>query len=86
VSSDSIRDQFSALFQALDYTEYRDILPPTIELSPNSDFGWVGAKVRASGSAVDTGTAFNAQWAWVMMVKKIDNVWLHAGNASNRKE
>lgn len=85
-SRDSIRTRFSALFKSLNYTEYRDTIPPTIELSPDSDFGWIGARVRASGSVLETGEKFSDQWAWIMMVKKFDNVWLHAGNASNRKE
>lgn len=86
VSSESIGEQFAELFQALNYTEYRDINPPIIELSPNADFGWIGASVRASGSVRKTGETFSDQWAWIMMVKKINNAWFHAGNASTRKE
>ena len=77
------RDQFRSVFQRLDYTEYHDIAMPVIEISQAADIGWIGVNVRAIGSDISTGTAFDDQWAWIMLVKKIDNVWVHAGNASN---
>ena len=84
VENDAMRVRFSALFRALDYTEYHDIVSPSIDLSADGSLGWIGAKVQAKGSEIESGNAFSQQWAWVMMVKKVDNVWLHAGNASNR--
>ena len=86
VPNDTIRDRFAAVFQTVDYTEYHDIVLPAIDLSADSDIGWIGVNVRANGSEIETGASFTDQWAWIMMVKKIDNVWLHAGNASNRVE
>jgi hypothetical protein len=85
-SRDAMRERFTALFQALNYTEYHDIVMPVIDLSAGSDLGWIGVNVRANGAEVKTGTTFSDQWAWVMMVKKIDNVWVHAGNASSSAE
>lgn len=86
VSNDAMKERFAALFQAVTYTEYRDTKMPVIEVAENADLGWVGASVHTSGSTNDTGAAFAHQWAWVMMVKKIDGAWLHVGNASNIAE
>jgi ketosteroid isomerase-like protein len=82
----AVRERFSALFKTVNYTAYRDIEMPVIDISASSDLGWIGVNVRASGSVVKTGAPFSDQWAWVMMVKKIDNVWMHAGNASSNLE
>lgn len=79
----SMRDRFTDLFQRSDYVEYHDIATPVIETSVASDLGWIGVNVRAVGSDKVTGASFDDQWAWLMIVKKIDNVWVHAGNASN---
>jgi hypothetical protein len=86
VSNEAMRERFAGLFEAVNYTEYVDIAMPVIELANSADLGWIAVSVRAGGSANETGAAFSDQWAWVMMVRKIDNEWVHAGNASNLAE
>ena len=81
--NDSIRERFTALFERLDYSEYHDIEMPIIEIAESSDLGWIGANVRSVGSIRETGDPFDNQWAWLMIVRKVDGLWLHAGNASN---
>lgn len=83
-TNDSIRERFTALFDRLDYSEYHDIATPIVEISESSDLGWLGVNVRAVGSDKETGDTFDNQWAWLMIVHKVDGYWLHAGNASNR--
>jgi hypothetical protein len=83
VTNASVRDRFTELFERFDYTAYYDIAMPIIEISEGSDLGWVGASVRAVGKQVMEGPPFDNQWAWLMIVKKEDGRWLHAGNASN---
>ena len=85
-SNDAMQERFTSLFERLDYTEYHDIAQPIIETSPNSDLGWAWVNVRAVGSEKPSGEPFAAQWAWVMLLKKIDGEWLHVGNASNIAE
>lgn len=77
------RERFTSVFQRVDYTEYHDLAMPVIEVSSSGDLGWIGVNVRAIGEVIESGESFDDQWAWVMMVRKIDDVWLHAGNASN---
>lgn len=82
-SNDSMRERFTALFERLDYSEYHDIEMPIIEIAESSDLGWIGVNVRAVGSNKETGDPFDNKWAWLMIVRKVDGTWLHAGNASN---
>jgi len=35
-------------------------------------------------SQSEGGAEFDSQWSWILLAKKIDGAWLHAGNASNR--
>jgi hypothetical protein len=85
-TNEAMREQFTALFQSLDYTAYHDLVAPVIELAEDATLGWIGVNVEARGTAIETGGPFSSQWAWIMMVRKIDDVWLHAGNASNRAD
>ena len=86
VPNSAVHEQFVGLFERVDYTEYHDIAPPIIEVAEASDLGWIGVNVRAVGSDKDTGDSFDSQWAWVMMVEKTGDRWLHSGNASNRTQ
>lgn len=86
ISNDAMRERFTSLFQTVNYAEYHDIEMPIIDLSTDSELGWIGVNVRANGSEIKTGASFTNQWAWIMLAKKIDDVWVHAGNASNRAE
>ena len=79
----ALHQQFAALFDRLDYAEYHDISLPIIETSKGSDLGWILVNVRAVGSEKQSDAKFNDQWAWAMLVEKVDGTWLHAGNASN---
>jgi ketosteroid isomerase-like protein len=81
--NESVRERFAALFERLDYSGYHDIAVPIIEIAESADLGWIGANVRAVGLDSSTGAPFDNQWAWFMIVRKIDGRWLHVGNASN---
>ena len=81
-TNEELRTRFTSLFGILDYTEYHDLLEPTIEVS--GDVGWIGVNTRAVGNAVESQQTFDDQWAWIMTVRKVDGQWLHTGNASNR--
>lgn len=83
VPNESIRHRFTSLFERLDYTEYHDIVMPIIEIAESSDLGWIGVNVRAVGFDIKDGVPFDNQWAWLMIIRKVDGHWLHVGNASN---
>lgn len=82
-SNNELLERFSSLFKQLDYREYHDLIEPVVEVSGSGDLGWIAVEVRAVGEARESGQAFDDQWAWLMAVKKFNDSWLHAGNASN---
>jgi ketosteroid isomerase-like protein len=86
VSRSDMLKRFSAAFERFDYQEYIDIRNPVIEISESGDAGWIAANVRARGHDRVSARPFDDQWAWVMMVRKTDGAWLHAGNASSRRQ
>lgn len=85
VSPDDMETRFTSVFSQVDYRAYLDLKQPAIEVAESGDVGWVMVNVRADGEVVETGDAFSDQWAWVLLARKIDGVWLNVGNASNVK-
>ncbi len=73
-NSDNITACFVQLIRTRRYTGYHDLTEPMIEVAENGDIGWA------------IGKAFDDQWAWIMLVPKIDGVWINAGNASKLKQ
>ena len=83
MSNSTLRERFDGLFERVNYREYHDLQLPHIEVSSTGDVGWIAVNVRAVGEALESGSSFDQQWAWLMGVRKVDGQWLHAGNASN---
>ncbi len=77
--------RFSSVFSRVDYTGYHDLKDPVVTVSEGGDIGWVMVNPLAEGNVKETGEPFSDQWAWVMLARKIDGIWLNAGNASNHK-
>jgi len=48
------------------------------------DADMIAVNVRADGSEKDGGKPFSTQWSWIMLVKKIDGLWVNSGNASSQ--
>jgi ketosteroid isomerase-like protein len=83
MTPDGIRTQFKSLFEQMKYSAHSDVQPAKISVSDSGDLGWAIVNVRAEGEAAASGEPFLQQWAWAMLAKKVDGVWLSAGNASN---
>ena len=79
----SMRERFTGLFEMLDYTEYHDLQQPAVEIAASGDLGWVIVNVRSVGKQLSNDQAFDYEWAWVMLVRKVDGRWLHSGGASS---
>lgn len=75
--------RFSATFERFDYTNYVDLTFPEIEYSAADGIGWIAVNVQAAGQDLRDQQDFDDQWAWIMLARKIDGRWLHAGNAAN---
>ncbi len=83
---ESMRERFTSVFERVNYESYVDLKPPIIRIADSGDIGWITVNVRARGSVHGSDASFDDQWAWIMLVEKIDGVWRHAGNASNHRE
>ena len=82
-SREDTRARFERVFKQVDYRQYQDVIAPVVEVAQGGDIGWVGVNVRAAGVEIASGKAFETQWSWVMLTRKVDGIWLNAGNASN---
>lgn len=80
---EAMETQFEELFSNLNYLGYHDLKDPMIKVSTSGDLGWAIVNVRAEAQTIDTTDEFSQDWAWVMLAKKQDGIWLHTGNASN---
>lgn len=83
-SNGELHSMFESLFELLNYTEYHDIAMPHIEVSKSADLAWIGVNTQPVAFNKESGNSFSDQWAWVMLVKKIDGRWLHVGTSSSR--
>ena len=81
--NNSMRERFTGLFGMLDYTEYHDLQQPVVEIAASGDIGWVIVNVRSVGNQISNDQPFDYEWAWVMLVRKVDGRWLHTGGASS---
>lgn len=86
ISRTDMHSRFTQLFDQISYTEYSDLLDPLIEIADSGDLGWVQASVRTRGFVQASGADFDHQWAWTMLVRKVDGQWLNAGTSSSRLE
>ena len=83
LDNSSMRERFTALFKMLNYTEYHDLQQPIVEIAASGDLGWVIVNVRSVGKQISNDQAFDYEWAWIMLVHKVDGRWLHTGGASS---
>lgn len=76
-------EQFQSVFNRIVYNTYSDITLPRIQVAESGDLAWMGVNVRLTAKILESGDDFAQQWAWVMLARKIDGQWLHAGNGSS---
>ena len=82
------RERFGGYFGRTVFYEYKDIIPPIVQVSENGDLAWLIAQVKVSGSqtAADKDQAFEFVSAWVELYEKRDGTWVATGNVSNFRE
>lgn len=85
LTPDDIRARFRGVFDRLDYHAYEDVEPPVIDVAASGDLAWATVEVRARGSVRASGEAFDDQWAWVMLARRVDGAWRNAGIAASRR-
>jgi hypothetical protein len=74
--------------KATNFRQYRDEVPPVVNVSQDETLGWVIAQVYAQGEqATSDGQVSPIQFisAWIELYEKRDGRWLRTGNVSNFK-
>jgi hypothetical protein len=87
-SLESRRERFAGYLGATTFTEYRDMVEPVVQVSPDGNLGWVIAQVEARGKQVSqdgTEELISFQWAWIELYERRDGRWFRVGNLSNFK-
>ena len=82
------RERLGAYLKASAFSEYRDLIEPTVSVSADSTLGWVLVQVTARGkqkatSGEEVPIAFTS--AWIELYEKRAGKWLRTGNVSNFK-
>jgi hypothetical protein len=82
------RERLGAYLKASAFSEYRDLVEPTVSVSTDSTLGWVVVQVAARGrqkgaSGEEVPIAFTS--AWIELYEKRAGRWLRTGNVSNFK-
>lgn len=70
------------------FTEYRDLIEPVVQVSPDGRLGWVIAQVGAKGvQEKGDGTSARIEYvsAWIELYENRDGRWFRVGNVSNFK-
>lgn len=70
------------------FTEYRDLIEPVVQVSPDGRLGWVIAQVGARGEQEQSdGTTETLEYvsAWIELYEHRDGRWFRVGNVSNFK-
>lgn len=75
---------FKSYFSRVEYVEWSDAAPPTIEVSPDARTGWMAVKVRAryvDRAKPEAGEkAFKS--SWIATYQRIGCEWKMTGNSS----
>lgn len=82
------RERLGAYLKASTFSEYRDLMEPSISVSTDSTLAWVLVQVTAHGkqkatSGEEVPIAFTS--AWIELYEKRAGKWLRTGNVSNFK-
>jgi ketosteroid isomerase-like protein len=82
------RARFGKYFGMTVFNEYKDLIPPIVQVSGGGDLAWLVAQVKVSGSQTGSGENRTFQFvsAWIELYEKRDGTWIATGNVSNFRE
>lgn len=83
------RDRLGPYLGRTRFSEYRDLVPPIVEVSADGTLGWVVVQVTGKGvQTASDGTSESLEFtsAWIELYRKVGGVWKRTGNVSNFKE
>jgi hypothetical protein len=71
------------------FREYKDAVPPIVQISKDGSLGWLIAQVHAAGVQADAAgkeKPIEFTSAWIELYEKQNGRWVCVGNVSNFKE
>jgi hypothetical protein len=77
--------QFTKYLGATRFSEYRDLVEPVVQVSPDGRLGWVIAQVGARGvQEQGDGTSQRVEFvcAWIELYESREGRWFRVGNVS----
>lgn len=91
VSNPSKEERASRLgpyIEATTFSEYRDLIPPIVQVSDDGTLGWLIAQVQVKGvQNNEDGPEEPLEFlsAWIELDRKEEGKWLSVGNVSNMR-
>lgn len=82
------RERLGRYLGSTRFTEYRDLVAPVVQVSPDGRLGWVIAQVEAKGvQQQGDGSSEPLEYvsAWIELYESRDGRWFRVGNVSNFK-
>ena len=82
------RQMLGPYLSATNFQEYRDEVPPVVNISQDETLGWVIVQIYARGEQTTPGgkrVPIQFVSAWIELYEKRDKRWLRTGNVSNFK-
>ena len=81
------RERLGRYLGSTRFTEYRDLVEPVVQVSPDGRLGWVIAQVEAKGVQQQGGSPEPLEYvsAWIELYESRDGRWFRVGNVSNFK-
>lgn len=79
------RRRFERYFHRAEFTEWDDLMPPIIHISPDGQMAWMVVRVKVKYDWADsTGKKSPEEYlsAWISVYEKQEEKWLHVANAS----
>lgn len=88
MSGAEVRRMLQRYFDSTEFSVYRDVSDPVIEVSKDGSLAWCVAQVRVAGSRTgeDGGRQeFDTLWAWITVYERRGGEWLRTADVSTRR-
>lgn len=88
MSGPEVRRMLQRYFDSTEFSVYRDVSDPVIEVSKDCSLAWCVAQVRVAGTRTDEEgrkQEFDTLWAWITVYERRGGGWLRTADVSTRK-
>ena len=85
-TAEQTRARRESYLGAVEFSTYRDLVPPVVRLADDLSMGWLMTQVEVEGHqpTPDGDVSFRWVWAWISLFdREADGSWRFVGNVSN---